>query len=104
MLEDNLARFNLLTEILRKVHAFLISITFITNTRLKQTKNQEKAKQHPEAKFLLFGNYSLSSSALSFKNNVHIQENVHKNNKDPIKIDLGLDMVTNILDIKNVSV
>ena len=32
-------------------------------------KNQTKAKQHPEAELLLFGNNSISSSTLSFKNN-----------------------------------
>ena len=53
------------TEIFKSVsHAF-----FISNTRLKLTKNQAKSKQHPEAKLLLFENYSLSSSILSSKNN-----------------------------------
>ena len=58
------------TEISKSVsHAFFISNTFISNTRLKLTKNQAKSKQHPEAKLLLFENYSLSSSMLSSKNN-----------------------------------
>ena len=35
--------------------------------RLKLAKKQVKAKQHPEAELLLFENYSLSSSMLSFK-------------------------------------
>ena len=48
---------------------FFISNTFISNARLKLTKNQAKAKQHPEAELLLFENYLLSSSSLSFKNN-----------------------------------
>ena len=33
-------------------------------------KNQVKAKQHPEAEFLLFENYSLYSSMLSYKTNL----------------------------------
>ena len=36
---------------------------------MKLVKNQAKAKQHPEAKLLLFENYSLSSFKLSYKNN-----------------------------------
>ena len=35
---------------------------------MKLTKNQANAKQHPEAKLLLFENYSYSSSKLSCKN------------------------------------
>ena len=35
---------------------------------LKLTKNQAKAKQHPEAELFLFENCSLSSSTLSSKN------------------------------------
>ena len=46
-----------------------ISSTFESNTRLKLTKNQARAKQHPEAELLLFENYLLSSSMLSSKNN-----------------------------------
>ena len=52
---------------------------YISNTKLKSTKNQAKAKQHPKAKLLLFENYLLSSSALSSRNNVHILKNVQKN-------------------------
>ena len=44
------------------IHAFFISNTFISNARLKLTKNQANAKQHAEAELLLFGNYSHSSS------------------------------------------
>ena len=51
---------------------FFRSNTFISNTRLNLTKNQAKAKQPTEAEFLLFENYSLSSSALSSKNNEHV--------------------------------
>ena len=51
----------------RNTRFFVISNTFITNNRLKLTKNQARAKQHPEAKLLLFENYLLSSSTLSSK-------------------------------------
>ena len=33
---------------------FLISNTFISNTKLQLEKNQAKTKQHPEAELLLF--------------------------------------------------
>ena len=42
---------------------------FISNARVKLAKNQEKAKQYPEAEFLLFESYSVPSSTLSSKNN-----------------------------------
>ena len=58
---------------------FFVRNTFINNTRLKQIKNQAIAKQHLEAELLLFENYSLSSFALSFKNNVHILKYVQNN-------------------------
>ena len=48
---------------------FSISNTFICNARLKLAKNHAKAKQQPEAEFLLFENHSPFSSTLSFKNN-----------------------------------
>ena len=41
---------------------------FFHNTRLKLAKNQAKAKQDPEAKLLVFENYSFSSSTVSSKN------------------------------------
>ena len=41
-------------------HAFLEANTFIGNARLKLAKNQANAKQYPEAKLLLPGNYSHS--------------------------------------------
>ena len=41
---------------------------FYNQHQWKLAKNQAKAKQHPEAELLLFENYSLSSSTLSFKN------------------------------------
>ena len=50
-----------------KLHAFFISNTFISNTRLKLSENQAKANQQPEAKHLLFENCSLSSPMLSFQ-------------------------------------
>ena len=51
------------------LHAFFISNTFISNTRLKFAKSQAKAKQHPKAELLPLENYSHSSSSLSYKNN-----------------------------------
>ena len=61
------------------VHAFFISNTFISNTRLKLAKNQAKAKQHPEAEFLLFENYSFSSSTLSSKSNGRFSKKCTRN-------------------------
>ena len=52
-----------------ETHTFLTSNTFISNARLKLERNQAKSKQHPEAELLLFENYSLTSSTLSFKIN-----------------------------------
>ena len=49
-------------------YAFLYA-TLIRNAWLKSVKNWVNAKQHPEAKLLLFENYTLSSSTWSFKNN-----------------------------------
>ena len=49
------------------LHAFFISNTLISNTRLKLAKNQANAEQHPEAELLLFENYSHSSVMLSSK-------------------------------------
>ena len=40
----------------RMYTCFFISITFVSNVRLKLTKNEANAMQHPEAKFLLFEN------------------------------------------------
>ena len=48
---------------------FFISNTFISNARLKLTKNQANAKQHPEAQLLTSENYWHSSSTLSSNNN-----------------------------------
>ena len=47
---------------------FFKSNTFISNARLKLTKNKAKGKKHLEAELLIFENYSLSSSKLSSKN------------------------------------
>ena len=39
-----------------KVHALLISNTFISKSKLKLVKNQAKDKEQPEAERLLFNN------------------------------------------------
>ena len=52
-----------------EIHAFFIGSNFISNARLKMAKNLANGKQHPEAKILLFEDYSHSSSTLSSKNN-----------------------------------
>ena len=46
---------------------------------MKLAKNQSKAKQHPEVELLLFENYSLSSSTLSYKNNRRYSETCTRN-------------------------
>ena len=51
------------------LHAFFISNTFISNTRLKLAKNQVNGKQHSEAKLFLFEIYSHSSFTLSSEDN-----------------------------------
>ena len=38
--------------LLPTLHAFFMSNTFVSNTRLKLAKNQAKAKQHPEVELL----------------------------------------------------
>ena len=45
---------------------------------MKLAKNQAKAQQHPEPELLLFENYLLSSSRLSFKTNIRYSKNVLK--------------------------
>ena len=57
---------------------FFIGNTFIRNTTLKMTRNQEKVKQHPDAERLLFENDLLSLSTLSSKNNRRYSKNVIK--------------------------
>ena len=51
-----------------RLHAFFISNTFISNARLKLTKNQANVKQHSEPEVSLFENYSHSLSKLSSRN------------------------------------
>ena len=52
---------------------------------LKLAKYQANAKQqHPEAKFLLFENYSLSTPTLSSKNNRRYSKNIQKNPSMPV--------------------
>ena len=58
------------SKIVKLYTLFSISNTFISNARLKSAKDEANAKQQPEANFLLFGNYSHSSSTLSLKNNM----------------------------------
>ena len=61
------------------VYTFLFTNnSFISNARLKLTKNQAKAKHHSEAELLLFENYSLSLSTLSSKNDKDVLNNVQK--------------------------
>ena len=61
------------------LHTFFISNTFVSNTYLKLTKNQVKAKQHPNAELWLFENYYLSSTTLSSKyNTTYFKECVKK--------------------------
>ena len=64
---------------LRKIHAFFISYTFISNARLKIAINQAYAKQHPEAEHLLFENYCYFSSTLPTKSNRAYSRNKQKN-------------------------
>ena len=42
------------TPILKNIHTFFISNTFISNARLKLEKNQANAKQHAESELFLF--------------------------------------------------
>ena len=66
--------------IFKEMHILVfISITFITNARLKLAKNQVNAKQRLEAELLLFENHSNSSSTLSSKNNRTYSKNKQKN-------------------------
>ena len=50
------------------LHVFFISSTY-KQRQAEIGKKLGKAKQHPEAEYSPFDNYSLSSSTLSFKNN-----------------------------------
>ena len=51
------------------LHAFLISNTFISNTKLILAKKKAQAKHHSDAELLPFEDCSLSSCMLSSKNN-----------------------------------
>ena len=65
------------------LHAFLMINTLISNTRLKLSKNQAVANQHPGAELLLFEDYQLPSSILSSKNNMtYSLKNEQKNKWD----------------------
>ena len=55
-----------------------MSNTFRSNSTMKLAKNQAKAKQHPEAKLLLFEHFSLSSSRYHPKTIGNILLNVQK--------------------------
>ena len=57
---------------------FSISNFSIGNNRLKLAKNQEKAKQHPEAELLLYENYSVSSSVLLSETNIRYSKKCTK--------------------------
>ena len=65
-----------------EIQAFFISITFISNARLKLAKNQANAKQHPEAELLLFENSSVSSFMLSSKINMRYSNKYATNKFD----------------------
>ena len=56
-----------------------MSKTFISDARLKLAKNRAKAKQHPQAEFLLFKSYSLFSCTLSSKTNSRYSKKCTKN-------------------------
>ena len=51
------------------LHAFFYKQHFYKQRQAETGKKLVKAKQHPEAEYSPFDNYSLSSSTLSFKNN-----------------------------------
>ena len=59
-----------LQNILSYYMLFLMSNTFISNTRLKMEKNQANAKQHPQTEILLKENFSVSSFMLSSKTKI----------------------------------
>ena len=80
---------------------FFISNTFISNTRLNLTKNQEKAKQHPEAELWLIENYSLSSSTSSSKNNRRYFQKCTKNEEVCLNEVIWLMTIKMRLEMKN---
>ena len=95
---------------------------------MKLAKNEAKAKQHPKVELVQFENYSLCSSELPSKNNKRYSKKMCKNkcisvlivlcgwlrrksgwkwkvdHIDKIKIDLDIDMDTNILNVKCVTI
>ena len=83
---------------------FFISITFLSNARLKWVKNQVRTKQHPEAELLRLENYSLFSSTLSSKNNWVIFKNMQKTSVSVLmKIMAWLILMKMRLKMKEVS-
>ena len=62
----------------KQIAHFFKSNIFISNARLKLAKDKAKAKHHLEAEFLLFENYSLSSSTFLCKNNRWYYKNAQK--------------------------
>ena len=66
-----------------------ISNTFRSNPRLKLTKNQAYANQHPEAELLTFEIYFNSSSTLSSNNNRTYRIYVIKMKIDPHRYDIS---------------
>ena len=53
-------------------------VFFYKQRQAEISRKSSKTKQHPEAELLLFENYSLSSSTLSFKNNRGYLKSVEK--------------------------
>ena len=80
---------------------FFVSNTFISNARLKLTKNKSKAKQHPESELLLFDNYRFSSSTLSSFNNKRCSKNCTKNKWVCINEVIWLTTIKMRLQLKN---
>ena len=66
-------------KVLKRIHIFYTSDTFIRNARLKLAKNQAKAQQDTEVELLIFENYWLSSSILSSKINRRPSKKCTKN-------------------------
>ena len=80
---------------------FFVSNTFISNARLKLTKNKSKAKQHPESELLLFDNYRFSSSTLSSFSNKRCSKNCTKNKWVCINEVIWLTTIKMRLQLKN---
>ena len=84
---------------LKQILAFFIRYTFVSNTSLKLARNQVKAKQHPQAIFLLFENYLLTCSTLSSKNNKKYSKKCTKN-KYKMKFKWNLHEVIRLMTMK----